>query len=85
MPSTTQGLTQPIGEADQTLEKNIPLDKTCYDGSHPLIGAQMEENKEEERKVKEPKDVTNKWVTVCLQSFPSKLSGTAPYFYLIFN
>ena len=33
MPSTAQGPTQPVGGGDQPPEKNIPLDKTCHDGS----------------------------------------------------
>ena len=56
MPSTTQGPTQPTGGGDQPLEKNIPLEKTCHDGSRPIIGTQVEEKKEEEKKIDEPND-----------------------------
>ena len=56
MPSAAQGLAQLARGGDQPLEKNIPLDKTCHDGSHPVIGTHMEEKKEEEKKVEESKD-----------------------------
>ena len=46
MPSTTQGPTQPAGGGDQPPERNILLDKTCHDGSQPIIGTQIEEKKE---------------------------------------
>ena len=56
MPSTAQGPTQLVGGGDQPPEKNIPLDKTCHDGSRSIIGTQAEEKKEEEKKEDEPKD-----------------------------
>ena len=50
MPTTTQGLAQPTGGGDQSPDKNIPLDKTCHDGSRLVISTQAEEKKEEEKK-----------------------------------
>ena len=48
----TQGPAQPAGGDDQPPDKNIPLTKTCQDGSPPMIGAQLEAK----TNVEDPKD-----------------------------
>lgn len=51
--ASTQGPAQLSGGCDQPPDKNVPIAKTCHDGSLPVIGTLAGT---EEKKMEEPKD-----------------------------